>query len=60
MKCKLRSLCTIFAVAPFDGKYTKSYLLIIVMFAMSLTVSEFAKQEKCKILTLKMKVKIKE
>ena len=27
------SLCTKFAVAPFDGKYLTSYLMAIVMFA---------------------------
>ena len=32
-KYRSKSWCTIFAVAPFDGKYLISYLLAIVMFA---------------------------
>ena len=33
---------------PFDGKYMTSYLMVIVIFALSLTVCEiFAKQGKC-------------
>ena len=35
-------------MAPFDGKYTTSYLVAMVMFTPSLTVCEiFVKQEKC-------------
>ena len=37
-KCKLMSWCTIFAVAPFDGKCPTSYLMAIVMLALSLSV----------------------
>ena len=33
--CRLRSRCTAFAVAPFDGKCLTSYLMAIVMFASS-------------------------
>ena len=34
-------------VAPFDGKYLTSYPMVIVMFALSLTVYEiFAKHQK--------------
>ena len=37
-----------FVMAPFDAKYLTSYLMAIVMFALSLTVYEtFANQEKC-------------
>ena len=32
-KCRSRSWCTTFAVAPFDEKYLTSYLMAIVMFA---------------------------
>ena len=43
-------------VATFDGKYMISYLITIVMFPLSLTICEmFAKQEKAKTLTLKMR-----
>ena len=31
-KCRSRSWCTTFAVAPFDGTYMISYLMAIVMF----------------------------
>ena len=42
------SRSTTFAVAPFDGKYLTSFLIVIVMFALSLTNYEiFANQEKC-------------
>ena len=47
-------------MAPFDGKFETSYLMAIVMRALSLTIYEiFANQIKCKKLTLKMKVKVK-
>ena len=48
-------------MAPFDDKYMTSYMMTIVMFALSLIVCKiFSNQDKCKILTLKMKVKFKE
>ena len=38
---------------PFDGKYTTSYLMVIVMLALSLTVYEiFANYEKCQYVDL--------
>ena len=37
---------TTFAVVPFDGKYPTSYLIAIVVFALSLSIYEiFANQE---------------
>ena len=43
-KCRSRSWCTTFAVAPFDGKCSTFYLVAIVMYAPSLAVYEiFAK-----------------
>ena len=45
---KSKSRRTSFPVAPFDGKYLTSYLMVIVMVALSLTVDEiFAHQEEC-------------
>ena len=36
-------------MVPFDEKYTTSYLMAIIIFALALTVYEiFAKQIKCK------------
>ena len=44
---KSRSWRTINAVAPFDGKYPTSYLIVVVMFDLSLTRCEiFANEEK--------------
>ena len=40
IKCRSRSWLTAFAVASFDGKSPTSYLMAIVMFALSLTVYE--------------------
>ena len=49
---------TLFALAPFDGKYLTSYLMAIVMFALSITISEiFATIIKWKRFDLEMKVK---
>ena len=50
-----------FAAAPFDGKYQTSYLMPIVMFALSLTAMTYPQIEKnAKTSTLKMKVKVNE
>ena len=47
-KCRSRSWCKKFAVAPFCGRYTTSYLMAIVMFALSLTICKiYAKLIKC-------------
>ena len=35
------------AVAPFDGIYLTLYLMAILMFALSLTISEIFAQTKC-------------
>ena len=43
-------------MAPFGGKYLTSYLMAIVMFAISLTVYEkFAKSKKCQNFDLEKK-----
>ena len=47
-KCRSKSWCTTFTLAPCDGKYISSYLMTIVMFVLSLNVYKiFSKQEKC-------------
>ena len=47
-KRRSRSWYMTFAVAPFDGKYIASYLMAIVMFALSHTICEIiAKLIKC-------------
>ena len=47
-KCRSRTWCTTLAIVPFDGKYLTYNLMPIVMFALSLTISEiFAFQIKC-------------
>ena len=49
--------CTTFATAPFDCKYMNSYSMVIVMFALSLTIyAIFAKQIKCKKFDLENEV----
>ena len=54
------SRCTAFAMALFDGKYMTSYLMVIVMFTLSLTSCEvFAKIIQCQVFTLKMTVKFR-
>ena len=48
------------SVALFDGKYMTSYLMAIVMFALSLTVCDiFANQEYANNFTMKMEIKVK-
>ena len=43
-----RTRCTTFAMAPSGGTYTTSYLMTIVMFALSLNIYEiFTDQQKC-------------
>ena len=45
-----RLWCTTFAVTPFNGKYITSYLIAIVMFALSHTIYViFANQRKCQL-----------
>ena len=50
-------------MAPFDGKYLTSYLMAIVMFALSITI-KFARnlqnKKNATTFTLKVKVKVKE
>ena len=47
-KYRSRSRCTTFAMAPFDGKYLTSRLMVIVGFALSLTTCDiFSKIIKC-------------
>ena len=42
LKIRSRSLCTTFEVAPFDGNYLTSYLMVIVMFVfLSLYLSKY-------------------
>ena len=54
------SRCTIFAIAPFDSKYTASYLMAIVMFALSILVCEiFANQKKYRLCTGKWRSRSK-
>ena len=55
-----RSWSTKFTIDPFDGKYSTSYLMAMVMFTLSLTVYElFASQKNANILNLKMKSRSK-
>ena len=46
LKCSSMSYCTAFAVAPFDGKYSTSYIMTIIMFALSLTVCNILANKK--------------
>ena len=55
-----RSRYTTFAVLPFDGKYTTSYLLAII-FAHSLIVYDtFTTYETRQLFTMKMKIEVEE
>ena len=48
-KCRSKSWCTTFTVAPIDGKCPNSYLMAIVVFALSLIIYDiFVNQEKWK------------
>ena len=49
-----------FAMVPFDGKYMTSYLMAIVMFALTLIIYEVYAKQNAESLALKMKVKVKE
>ena len=53
LKCRLRSECATFAVAPFEGKYMTSYLMALEICAISFAVCAiFTKQEKCRTFNL--------
>ena len=57
-KCRSRLWCITLA---FEGKYLTSHMMVIIMFALSLTIYEiFANQEICKHFTSELKGKVKE
>ena len=57
-KCRSRSWHTAYAVSLFKGKHQTSYMMVIIMLALSLR--EMRKWRKIPIFVLKMKVKFKE